>query len=86
MEVLAAHTPNSATAVRTGIRKAFVMDGTLLSIDRIATDRPFCSGRHEEGRWERWPARVLFRRPGPPSLAQGASTTLPNTSPASIFR
>jgi hypothetical protein len=29
--------------------KAYViLDGTLLPIDRIAADRPFCSGKHKK--------------------------------------
>lgn len=38
-----------AEAARTAARKAFViLDGTLLPIDRIAADRPFCSGKHRK--------------------------------------
>lgn len=45
VEVLAALTPDLATAVRAAARKAFViLDGTLLPIDRIAADRPYHSG------------------------------------------
>lgn len=37
-----------AEAVRAASRKAFViLDGTLLPIDRIAADRPFCSDKHQ---------------------------------------
>jgi hypothetical protein len=25
-----------------------ILDGTLLPIDRIAADRPFCSGKHKK--------------------------------------
>lgn len=43
VEVLAAVAPDLATAVRTATHKAFViLDGTLLPIDRIAADRPYC--------------------------------------------
>ncbi|MFJ8511006.1 transposase family protein, partial [Streptomyces avermitilis] len=48
VEVLAALAPTFAEAVRTASMKAFVLlDGTLLPIDRIAADRPFCSGKHK---------------------------------------
>ncbi|WP_344266961.1 transposase family protein, partial [Streptomyces sodiiphilus] len=48
VEVLAALAPTLAEAVRTASRKAFVLlDGTLVSIDRIAADRPFYSGKHK---------------------------------------
>lgn len=44
-ELLAALAPDLAEAVRAASRKAFViLDGTLLSIDRTATDQPFYSG------------------------------------------
>ncbi|GAB2824857.1 hypothetical protein GCM10027073_63340 [Streptomyces chlorus] len=43
VEVLAALAPTLAEAARTASMKAFVLlDGTLLPIDRIAVDRPFC--------------------------------------------
>lgn len=49
VEVLAALAPDLTTAVRTAARKAFViLDGTLLPIDRIASDRPFYSGKHKK--------------------------------------
>ncbi|MGW4913994.1 transposase family protein [Streptomyces sp. NPDC004270] len=49
VEVLAAVAPDLATAARTAARKAFViLDGTLLSIDRIAADRPYYSGKHKK--------------------------------------
>ncbi|MDT9682287.1 transposase family protein [Streptomyces sp. TRM76323] len=48
VEVLTALAPSLAEAVRTASAKAFVLlDGTLLPIDRIATDRPFCPGKHK---------------------------------------
>ncbi|MCQ6246174.1 IS5 family transposase [Streptomyces malaysiensis] len=48
IEVLAALAPTLADAVRVASIKAFVLvDGTLLPIDRIAADRPFCSGKHK---------------------------------------
>ncbi|MFJ5851029.1 hypothetical protein [Streptomyces sp. NPDC092903] len=34
--------------MRTNRTKAFVIfDGTLLPIDRVAADNPYCSGKHE---------------------------------------
>ncbi|WP_406378577.1 transposase family protein [Streptomyces sp. NBC_01618] len=48
VEVLAALAPTLATVMRIARTKAFViLDGTLLSIDRIATDRPYYSGKHK---------------------------------------
>ena len=45
VEVLAALAPDLAVVVRAASRKAFViLDGTLLPIDRIASDRPYHSG------------------------------------------
>lgn len=49
IDVLAALAPTLAEAMKTASTKAFVMlDGTLLPIDRIAADRPFYSGKHQE--------------------------------------
>ncbi|WP_330282259.1 IS5 family transposase [Streptomyces sp. NBC_00588] len=49
VELLAALAPTLAEAVRAASMKAFViLDGTLLSIDRIAADRPFYSGKHKK--------------------------------------
>jgi hypothetical protein len=46
--LLAALTPTLAEAVRAASMKAYlILDGTLLPIDRIATDRPFYSGKHK---------------------------------------
>ncbi|MFH9735377.1 transposase family protein [Streptomyces sp. NPDC017260] len=46
---LAALAPILKEAARTASTKAFVLlDGTLLPIDRIAADRPFCSGQHKK--------------------------------------
>ncbi|XMN10608.1 transposase family protein [Streptomyces griseobrunneus] len=48
MEVLAARAPTLAQAMVTARTKAFViLDGTLLPIDRIAADTPYCSGEHK---------------------------------------
>ncbi|MFJ9871394.1 transposase family protein [Streptomyces sp. NPDC101165] len=48
VEVLAELAPTLANAVRTAGTKAFViLDGTLLSIDRVAADRPYYSGKHK---------------------------------------
>jgi hypothetical protein len=47
--LLAARAPNLRQAL-TGAKKAghayAVIDGTLIPIDRVAADRPFCSGKH----------------------------------------
>lgn len=43
VDLLAGLAPTLADAIRTASTKAFVLlDGTLLPIDRIAADRPFC--------------------------------------------
>ncbi|WP_405476496.1 transposase family protein [Streptomyces sp. NBC_00009] len=48
VDILAALAPTLADAVRPAKTKAFViLDGTLLSIDRIAADRPYYSGKHK---------------------------------------
>jgi hypothetical protein len=48
VQVLAALAPTLTEAVRLCVKESFVMlDGTLLSIDRIAADRPFYSGKHK---------------------------------------
>ncbi|MFF9340208.1 MULTISPECIES: transposase family protein [unclassified Streptomyces] len=48
IELLAALAPSLAEAVRTASAKAYLLlGGTLLPIDRIAADRPFCSGKHK---------------------------------------
>ncbi len=40
--------PTPAEAMTTARTKAFViLDGTLLPIDRIAADTPYCSGKHQ---------------------------------------
>ena len=50
-ELLAARAPKLRKAARDA-RKAghayVVLDGTLIPIDRIAADRPFCSGKHKK--------------------------------------
>lgn len=49
VEIMASHAPTLAQAIRIASTKAFViLDGTLLPIDRIATDRPFYSGKHKK--------------------------------------
>jgi hypothetical protein len=49
VDLRAALAPSLADAVRTASTKAFVLlDGTLLPIDRIATHRPFYSGKHKK--------------------------------------
>lgn len=48
VEVLPALAPTLQQAMTVAANKAFViLDGTLLSIDRIATDRPYYSGKHK---------------------------------------
>ncbi len=47
--VLASIAPTLEQAVTTASAKAYlILDGTLLPIDRIAADRPFCSGKHKK--------------------------------------
>lgn len=49
VDVLAALAPDLAAVMETAARKAFViLDGTLLPIDRIAANRPFCFGKHKK--------------------------------------
>jgi hypothetical protein len=49
--LLAARAPKLRQAVRDA-RKAghayVILDGTLIPIDRVAADRPFCSGKHKK--------------------------------------
>jgi hypothetical protein len=48
IDLLAALAPTLIDAVATAQAKAYViLDGTLLSIDRIAADRPYYSGKHK---------------------------------------
>lgn len=48
IDVLAAAAPTLAEAMKTVQAKAFViLDGTLLSIDRVAADTPYYSGKHK---------------------------------------
>lgn len=48
VEALAALAPSLAEAMKTIRTKAFViLDGTLMPIDRIATDTPYYSGKHK---------------------------------------
>ncbi|MFJ3272688.1 transposase family protein [Streptomyces sp. NPDC086776] len=48
VEVLAALAPTLQQAMTVAACKAYViLDGTLLSIDRIAADRPYYSGKHK---------------------------------------
>jgi hypothetical protein len=49
VDLLAGLAPTLAEVALAESRKAFVLlDGTLLSIDRIAADRPFYSGKHKK--------------------------------------
>jgi hypothetical protein len=48
VEARSALAPSLAEAMKTIRTKAFViLDGTLLPIDRIAADTPYCSGKHK---------------------------------------
>ena len=48
VEVLAVHAQTLDEAMRVIREKAFfILDGTLLPIDRIAADTPYCSGKHK---------------------------------------
>lgn len=48
VDILAALAPSLAEAMKAIRTKAFViLDGTLLPIDRIAADTPYCSGKHK---------------------------------------
>ncbi len=48
VQLLAALAPSLADVVRTASMKVFlILDGTLLPIDRIAADRPSCSGKRK---------------------------------------
>lgn len=84
VDLLAALVPTLQQALKRAATKAFViLDGTLLPIDRIAADRPFCSGKHRKHRMNvqvladpsghlLWasaalPDTVHSRRPGPRS-------------------
>jgi CDGSH-type Zn-finger protein len=49
VDLLAARAPKLRTAVRAAQKAGYayvVLDGTLISVDRVAADRPFCSGKH----------------------------------------
>ncbi|MEW2354908.1 transposase family protein [Spirillospora sp. NPDC029432] len=49
VELPAALAPTLDQAVQAASSKAFVLlDGTLLPLDRVAADRPFCSGKHRK--------------------------------------
>ena len=45
--LLAARAPKLVPALRAAHKHAYVvLDGTLIPVDRLAADRPFCSGKH----------------------------------------
>ncbi len=51
VELLAARAPKLRAAVRDAKRAGHacvILDGTLIPIDRVAADRPFCSGKHKK--------------------------------------
>ncbi|SDP61894.1 DDE superfamily endonuclease [Streptomyces sp. cf386] len=49
IDLLAVQASNLATAVTAASAKAFaILDGTLLPIDRMAANRPLCSGKHKK--------------------------------------
>lgn len=74
--ILAALAPPLAEAVRAASGKTFVvLDGTLLPVDRIAADRPFCSP---------WTAAVASGDPGhtrSQSIAVWRLRSTPSTIP-----
>ena len=48
-DLLAARAPKLRQAVRDAVRAGYayvVLDGTLIPVDRVAADRPSCSGKH----------------------------------------
>jgi CDGSH-type Zn-finger protein len=50
-ELLAARAPKLRQAVRNAKRAGHayvILDGTLIPIDRVARDKPFCSGKHKK--------------------------------------
>jgi len=50
VELPAARAPKLGTAVRDAAKAGYayvVLDGTLIPVDRVATDRPFYSGKHK---------------------------------------
>jgi hypothetical protein len=76
VELLAALAPTLTEAARTASAKAFVLlDGTLLPIDRIAADSPFCSGKHKKHGMN---VQVLA---GPAGRLLWASPALPESRP-----
>ena len=49
-DLLAARAPKLRTAVRDAVKAGYayvVLDGTLIPVDRVAADRPSCSGKHQ---------------------------------------
>jgi hypothetical protein len=49
--LLAARAPKLRTAIRDAAKAGHayvVLDGTLIPVDRVAADRPFCSGKHRK--------------------------------------
>ena len=51
VELLAARAPKLRRAVRDAVKAGYayvVVDGTLIPVDRVATDRPFYSGKHKK--------------------------------------
>jgi len=53
VELLAARAPKLGTAVRDAAKAGYayvVLDGTLIPVDRVATDRPSYSGKHKRHR------------------------------------
>ena len=50
VELLAARAPKLRQAIRAAAKAGYayvVLDGTLIPVDRVAADRPFCSGKHK---------------------------------------
>jgi hypothetical protein len=79
VRLLAARAPSLRTAVR-AVKKAqhafVVIDGTLIPVDRLAADRPFCSGKHRRhGMNLQVLAAPAVRSCGYPARCPAASTT-----------
>ncbi len=50
VDLLAAWAPKLRTAVRDAVKAGYayvVLDGTLITVNRVAADRPFYSGKHK---------------------------------------
>ena len=70
--LLAARAPKLRTAIRDAVKAGYayvVVDGTLIPVDRVAADRPSCSGKHKRHRMNlqviAGPAGDIVRVSGP---------------------